>query len=344
MKPEKIPVYCTFYDAPEHAFPGHPESPQRLQHVKSWLQNPPYPEMVWLNFMPALASDVLRVHNAKILQTLQAASRRGSHEIDSAPTYVTEASYHAALMAAGATQTVSRHILSEGCGRGFAIVRPPGHHAEADRPMGFCLLNNLAIAAADAVAHGLGKVAIIDLDAHHGNGIEAIFLHHPGVGYLSLHEEYLYPGSGHLNSTPHAQGRIINVPMPSFANPAAYLGVFQQVVKPWLMGFGAEMLFISAGFDAHFSDPLTSTTLDTDSFYQISKILVELADDYCQSRILFGLEGGYDAQALQDNIQACLVALCERSTYPDHYGPSPGHPSGSPDIEKIIALHQLRKE
>jgi acetoin utilization deacetylase AcuC-like enzyme len=345
MKPNNHNVYCTFYDAPEHAFPGHPESPHRLQRMRTWLQNPPYPEMVWLDFEPAHEGEVFLVHQRGLLESLKRASRKGPHEIESSPTYVTEGSYQAALMAAGATLAVSRRILADGCGRGFAIVRPPGHHAEPGRSMGFCLLNNIAIAAADAIASGIGKVAILDFDAHHGNGTQAIFTNTPQVGYLSIHEEKLYPGSGHMNSAPHAYGRIINIPLPAFANQSAFLSIFQEIAQPWLKQFGAEMLFISAGFDTHFSDPLTTTTLETSSFYELSQILIDLADAYCQSRIMFVLEGGYDPLALQDNIQACLAALCKKTTFPDHFGSSPaGRSIVANQIEKLKHLHQFTEE
>lgn len=301
--------------------------------------------MVWLDYEPACEGEVFLVHQEDLLESLHQASRKGAHEIEPSPTYVTEGSYQAALMAAGATLAVSRRILAEGHGRGFAIVRPPGHHAEPDRSMGFCLLNNIAIAAADAIASGIRKVAILDFDAHHGNGTQAAFWNTPQVGYLSIHEEKLYPGSGHMNSAPHAHGRIINVPLPAFANQSSILSIFQEIAQPWLKQFGAEMLLISAGFDTHFSDPLTTTTLDTSSFFQISRMLISLAEAYCQGRIMFVLEGGYDPLALQDNIQACLAALCERTTFSDHFGSSPGDRSNVAGlIDTLKAMHQLTEE
>jgi acetoin utilization deacetylase AcuC-like enzyme len=338
-------VYCTFQDAPQHTFPGHPESPQRLHLMREWLTVPPFPEMVWLAFEPAQEADVLLVHTKAMLDSIKAACRRGPHEFEPSPTYVTENSCLAALGAVGATLAISRRILSEGCGRGFAIVRPPGHHAEPDHPMGFCLLNNIAIAAADAVASGASKVAIIDFDAHHGNGTQAAFWHTPEVGYLSTHEMNIYPGSGHIESAPHARGRIINIPLPPFSDTLAFVDIFQAVAAPWLRNFGAEMLLVSAGFDPHFSDPLTTLTLDTTGFFRIAQMLVDLADEFCQGRILFVLEGGYDPLALRDNIQACLAALCGRSSFPDQYGRSPGGRSEvKPIIEKLNNLHHLKED
>ncbi len=323
------------------------------------MHTPPYPEMVWLDYEPANEADIRLAHPQHTLDFIKDACQRGPHEFEPSPTYVTKTSYQAALGAAGATLAVSRRILAEGRGHGFAIVRPPGHHAEPDRPMGFCLLNNIAIAAADAVASGLSRVAIIDFDAHHGNGTEAAFWGTPQVGFLSTHEMNLYPGSGSLESAPHARGRIINIPLPGFSNTTAFLSLFEQVAKPWLHNFGAEMLLVSAGYDAHFSDPLTTLMLDTSGFYQIAAMLVALAEEFCQDRILFVLEGGYDPQALSDNVQACLAALCDRSDFPDHFGRSPGDraPGGwatpgwaRPDQAQIAALietlrhyHQLKE-
>lgn len=338
----KLNVYCTFNDAQGHIFPGHPESPQRLAAMREWLNIPPYPEMLWLDYEPATEADVMLIHPKQTLDFIKKACQRGPHEFEPSPSYVTESSYQAALEAVGATLAVSRRILTEGRGHGFAIVRPPGHHAEPDRPMGFCLLNNIAVAAADAVASGLSRVAIIDFDAHHGNGTEAAFWGTPEVGYLSTHEMHLYPGSGSLESAPHARGRIINIPLPAFSDTSAFINLFQQVVNPWLRHFGAEMLMVSAGYDAHFSDPLTTLTLDTAGYHQITQMLVKLAGKFCQDRIVFVLEGGYDPQALSNNIQACLAALCGRSDFPDRYGRSPGGHSINPThIKRLREIHQL---
>lgn len=345
IEQNKFNVYCTFHDAPKHAYPGHPEAPDRLMLMREWLESPPYPEMVWLDYQPATQADAMLVHSKPMLDALKTACQRGPHEFEPSPSYVTGASCQAAFEALGATLAVSRRILAEGHGRGFAIVRPPGHHAEPNASMGFCLLNNIAIAAADAVASGARKVAIVDFDAHHGNGTEAAFWNTPEVGYFSTHEMNLYPGSGGLESAPHARGRIINVPLPAFSDTGAFIKVFNQVVDPWLRHFGADLLLVSAGFDPHFSDPLTTLTLDTHGFFKISQMLVNLAEQYCQGKIVFVLEGGYDPLAIKENIQACLAALCGHSHYPDHYGRSPGGRSSvTAHINKLTQLHHLTEE
>jgi len=337
-------VYCTYQEALEHRFPNHPESPQRITSLRAWLDSPPYPEIEWLPFETAMEGEVALAHRQVLLDEIKTECRKGPHEFEPAPTYVTKTSYRDALGAAGATLTVCRRIVAEGNGRGFAIVRPPGHHADAETAMGFCLLNNVAIAAADAVARGLGKVAIVDFDAHHGNGTQAIFRDTPEVGFLSTHEDGIYPGTGRLDDAPHARGRIINCPLPAFAGDAAFQRVLDEVVEPWLAAFRPEMIFVSAGFDAHFSDPLTTLTLDTKGYFMLAKRLVSFADRYSGGRIMFILEGGYDPKALKDNIQACLAAICGRAAYPDHYGEAPGvNPSVDSLISQLQKIHHLKE-
>lgn len=333
MNEKKSKVYCTFQDAPGHSFPGHPESPKRLALLKGWLEKPPYPEIEWLDFTPADEADVLMIHQKSLMDDLKSECQQGPHEFEPSPSYVTEDSYRAALGAVGATLAVSRRILVEGRGFGFAIVRPPGHHAEPEESMGFCLMNNVAIAAADAVASGLKRVAIVDFDAHHGNGTQSAFWETPQVGYFSTHENNIYPGTGVMNSNSHARGRIINVPLPPFTGNTAFLNVFDNLLKPWVKSFQPEMLFISAGYDPHFSDPITTLTLNTRGFFQLTQKLVQLAEEFCNGRMMFGLEGGYDPVALKDNIQSTLAALSGNPTFPDHYGKGPGL---SPDIESLI--------
>lgn len=343
---QKSSVYCTFLDSAEHRYRGHPESPQRLSHMMPWIDNPPFPEIQWLEIQAATEGEVGLIHSAAMLSGLKAACLKGTHEIDRSPSYVTEQSYQAALAAAGAALTLSRHILAEGSGRGFAIVRPPGHHAEPDASMGFCLINNIAVAAADAVASGLvKKVAIIDLDAHHGNGTQAAFWQTSQMGYLSTHEVDIYPGSGQMDSAPHARGRIINIPLPAFSGNSVFTQVLNRVIEPWVAGFQPEMIMVSAGFDAHFSDPLTNLMLDTSGFHQLTQGLIDLSEIYANGRLMYVLEGGYDPIALRDNIQACLAAMCGRDEYPDRFGKSPNMDrSVAAYLDQIQTLHHLKEK
>jgi acetoin utilization deacetylase AcuC-like enzyme len=342
MNIEKTKVFCSFQDAPEHHFKSHPEAPGRIRALREWLHDPPYSEIQWLNYSPAQEADVLLIHRKQHLERLKYECDQGAHQFEPSPSYVTEASYADALGAVGATLAVSRKILDEGSGNGFAIVRPPGHHAEAEEAMGFCLMNNVAIACADALASGLNKAAVVDFDAHHGNGIQRAFWDTQQVGYFSTHEKNSYPGTGLLESAKHARGRIINVPLPGFSGNDAFLKVFEKLLVPWFRKFKPQMLFVAAGYDAHFSDPLTTLTLDTDGFYLITQRLIALAEEFCEGRLLFVLEGGYDPIALKNNIQASLAAMCGHQKGDDHYGKGP---VVSPDVdtlvEKIKILHNL---
>ena len=335
-------VYCTYHQALEHRFPGHPESPNRIQGLHAWVSEPPYPEIAWLDYNPASEQDVTLVHRPEHLEFLRQACESGGHQFEPSPSFVTETSYQDALAAVGATLAVSRMIIAMGTGRGFAMVRPPGHHATSSKSMGFCLLNNIAIAAADAVASGLKRVAIVDFDAHHGNGTEAVFWDTPEVGYLSIHEEGIYPGSGQMESARHARGRILNIPLPSFSGNRSYKLLMDQVIQPWLEKMAPDMLFVSAGYDCHFSDPLTTLTMSAEGSYQLVGDLAQLADATCQGRIMLVLEGGYDPIALKDNIQASLATLSGHQDFEDHYGKGPGDQRDiQPLINTIKEIHQL---
>lgn len=337
-------VFCTFQDAPAHNFFGHPEAPRRIQAINSWIKEPPYPETQWLDIEPASEAEISLVHDHSLLEFLKEECTEGTHEFEPSPSYVTKDSFDAALGAAGAVLTVSREIISNETGRGFAIIRPPGHHADRTHAMGFCLLNNIAIAAADAVASGLEKVAIVDFDAHHGNGTQSIFWDTPEVGYLSTHEGHIFPGSGGIDDAPHAAGRIINIPLPAFCGNAGFNQISRRIIRPWLSEFQPDLLLVSAGFDAHFSDPLTTLSLDTFGYYQLAQELMSMADAFCHGRIMFTLEGGYDPTALKDNIQACIAAMSGHTDYPDHYGAGQDvKPEIEPLIQEIQRIHQLQE-
>ena len=342
MSGNKQSVFCTFQDAPEHRFSGHPESPGRLRALRNWLENPPYSEIVWLEYSAASEAAVGLVHHQALIDFIKEEAQKGSHEIEPSPTYVTHHSFAAALGAVGATLCVSRKIIELGQGRGFAIIRPPGHHAVMDAAMGFCLFNNVAIAAADAVVSGVERVAIVDFDAHHGNGTEAVFWNTANVGYLSTHEADAYPGTGQMYRTPHAPGRIINIQVPAFSGKQVFKPVVDEIILPWLTKFKPAMVFVSAGYDGHFSDPLTTLTLDTGFYFDLTRKLVAWADAHCDGRLLFVLEGGYDSLALKDNIQASLAAMCGHFDYDDHYGDKLGPiPDAKEIIKLIIKQHNL---
>jgi len=295
----------SFAPGVDHQIPDHPENPERLKLLD--LNSIPGLEAV--PFSAASLAEVGRVHTASMLEQLAADCRKGAGIIDSAPTYVTEESFQAALDAAGACLAVTRQVLKGAARNAFALVRPPGHHAEPGRSMGFCLLNNVAIAGLDALAGGVERVMVVDYDAHHGNGTEKAFWSNPRAGYFSTHQENFYPGSGWLEDASHARGRIANFPLPAYSGDACFELIFEKALAPFLRSFQPGLILVSVGFDAHWNDPLTSLGLSTSGYYVFSKSLVELAGELCGGRIVFVLEGGYDPQNVANGVRAVFGAL-----------------------------------
>ena len=337
---------CLFsiVDSPGHVFPGHPEAPGRLIYLTSWCKHPPYEGMVFVPAKMALNKELARVHSPEMMLSIQVACQMGITEVDDAPTYVCEHSCESAFMAAGTTLNLSRLITAPNAEirRGFAIVRPPGHHANNEKPSGFCLFNNVAIAVADALESGMKKVAIIDLDAHHGNGTQAIFLNDERVGFFSLHQEGIFPGSGGVDEICLRAKRVINLPLPPNCGDEILPSVIQEILNPWLENFKPDVIFVSAGFDGHFVDPLTGLNFSTDGYFSLAKALIILAEEYCEGRILFVLEGGYDPEILSENIQAVLCVLTSNRSYPKSSGESNHKPVNISDRIKLLCqLHEI---
>ncbi len=234
---------------------------------------------------------------------------QGEAIIDFAPTFVTRSTYQDALLAAGATLACTRAVIEAEAENAFAIVRPPGHHAEPDRAAGFCIFNNVAVAARDALGRGLKRVAIVDFDAHHGNGTQAAFLEEARVAYLSTHQWGIYPGTGWIDEAAHAPQRIVNVPLPAGSGDQVYGRIAQEIVTPFVRRFEPDLILVSAGFDAHWNDPITSLGLSTRGFHGLSRSLVQLAGEICGGKIVFVLEGGYDPKNLANGVGACFAAL-----------------------------------
>jgi acetoin utilization deacetylase AcuC-like enzyme len=321
----------TLVPSPEHEYPDHPERPGRLDELVSRLDAF---EGDRLQATPAEQEDIARVHLPRLITGLEAVCREQAPGIiDYAPTYVTRSSYQDALLAAGATLLCSRAVVHAEVENAFAIVRPPGHHAEPDRAMGFCLFNNVAVAACDALDQGLQRVMIVDYDAHHGNGSQAAFLQDERVAYLSTHQWGIYPGTGWVTDAPQARKRIINVPLPAYAGDAAYAHILEAIIQPAVEAFRPELILVSAGFDAHWSDPLTMLGLSSRGFYQLSKRLVDLADEHCQGKIVFVLEGGYDPLNVANGGQAVFAALAGAAFELDV---EDSNPQSEPDVESRL--------
>jgi acetoin utilization deacetylase AcuC-like enzyme len=309
-------------------FTDHPERPARLERLDLMA----IPGITPLSFSVAKVDEVARVHTTEMLEQLEAACAEGPGLVDFAPTFVTVKSFGSALMAAGAALTTTRAVINGEAANAFAIVRPPGHHAEPERPMGFCLLNNVAIAAKDALVSGIERVLVVDYDAHHGNGTERAFLDEPRAAYFSTHQEGIYPGSGFLDGAPHAKGRIADFPLPAYAGDKTFSQIFDSALVPLVKNFAPGLILVSAGFDAHWSDPLTSLGLSTSGHYEISKKLVDLANEVCGGKIVFVLEGGYDPRNVAYGVRAVFSALTGNPP-PQAQDPSPHR---EPDINERL--------
>ncbi len=297
----------TFVPSPNHVYPDHPERPGRLDvlqpRLSSFDAEPIEPG-------PATREEIARVHNPKLVAALEKICQESAPAvIDYAPTYVTWTSFEDALLAAGGVLACTRAVMNGEAGNAYAIVRPPGHHAEPEHAMGFCIFNNIAVAARDALHHGLERVAIIDYDAHHGNGTQAAFMNEERVAFLSTHQWGIYPGTGWIDDAPHARKRMVNVPLPAFAGDQAFEQIADRIFLPFMQSFRPQMLLVSVGFDAHWNDPLTSLGLSTAGYLMLAKKMMSLAGEYCDGKIVFVLEGGYDPAIVAHGSEGVFTAL-----------------------------------
>lgn len=284
----------------------HPESTQRLRTVLEALENLPGTEK-----LPApLAStgQITLVHPLDYWQGIVEAEPEDGRVMLDQDTILSPGSVNAALRASGAACFAVDQIFTGQARNAFCAVRPPGHHAEASRAMGFCLLNHVAIAARHAQAtHGAGKVAILDFDVHHGNGTQAIFEAYPSVFYISSHQDPLWPGTGHSDET--GCGNILNLPLPEGSGSTEFRHAWTTLGLPALRAFAPDLILISAGFDAHEADPLANLNLQFDDYYWITREICDYAAQACGGRVVSVLEGGYNLDALGPSARAHVLAL-----------------------------------
>jgi acetoin utilization deacetylase AcuC-like enzyme len=289
--------------------PGHPECPERLAPLEAWLDA--HPEAAEpLALREATDPELLAVHSRPYVEQL-ASLRGGSTWLDP-DTYVAPRSVEIARLACGGAIELAKRVAA-GHGRaGLALLRPPGHHAERAAGMGFCLINQIAVAA-EALRFGMGveRIAIVDWDVHHGNGTQHHFEASRDTLFVSLHRYPFYPGTGTLaeRGAEAGLGSTVNLPMPAGAGDAEYLHAFADVVVPVLREFRPEMLLVSAGFDAHVRDPLGGMRVTTGAFATMAAQLLEVARDTCEGRIALLLEGGYDPEALSECVREVLAVL-----------------------------------
>jgi acetoin utilization deacetylase AcuC-like enzyme len=342
-----MPVALTYVPSPAHDDPGHPENAARLPAIQRALQSPLstlQSSLLHLESSPATLEQLTRVHPARFVEALERVMAEAPGYIDYAPTYITPQSFECARLAAGGALRAVDAVLDGEAGSAFALVRPPGHHATPTQAMGFCLFNNVALAARHAQARGCARVMVVDFDVHHGNGTQAAFYADPSVLFISTHQQGIYPGTGEVDEAGDGAGRgyTLNVPLPAGAGDAAAERVFAEIIAPAAQRFRPDFLLVSAGYDGHWRDPLASLQFTTTGYFRQVRALRALAQEHCGGRMTLVLEGGYDREALAASVVASLHALLGHDTAPDPLGPAPYR---EPDIGKLLAqvkaVHQL---
>jgi len=291
----------------------HVESPGRLDAILGRIREGSLAERLsFIEPEPAQREWLERVHMREYVEGMLALEVTDAVVLDWGDTVATPASTQAALLAAGAGVQAVRMVQQKELDAAFCAVRPPGHHAEPGRAMGFCIFNNIAVAAADLLTTGgLERVAIIDWDVHHGNGTELIFIDEEKVLYISLHQYPHYPGTGRAETvgTGRGTGFNLNIPMRAGSGDGDYFDAFDGSVIPALEDFRPQFILISAGFDGHGKDPLSGCLLTTGAYGEMTRRLRAVADNHCDGKVVSFLEGGYDLDALAESVEAHLDAL-----------------------------------
>lgn len=299
----------------EHDQPFHPENSQRLKAIIQGLEKGGlWDKLAMLQPGPIAEELLFRIHQPRYVQSLEKFSRSGGGMLD-INTYLNSRSYEVALLAAGGAVQAAEAVLSGQVQQAFALLRPPGHHALPSRAGGFCLLNNIALAAEHAVHnHGLERILIVDFDVHHGNSTQEIFYSRSDVLYFSTHQYPLFPGTGHWKEIGEGPGEgfTVNLPLLAGIGDPGYQRVFSEILAPLAHRYRPQLVVVSAGYDAHWRDPLAGMRLSTTGYARLTQMLLDLAKEHCSGKIVAVLEGGYDLPALSASVAAtCSVLLGE---------------------------------
>jgi acetoin utilization deacetylase AcuC-like enzyme len=289
--------------------PGHPENPARIEAVMQALKGSAFAELKRHEAPQASLDQIALIHSSSFIEHIQSViPKSGLIGLD-ADTVVSPASWDAALRAAGAVCSAVDGVVAGAANNAFCAVRPPGHHAEPERAMGFCIFNSVAIGAAHARhQHGLERVAVIDFDVHHGNGTQAAFWNDASYLYISSHQSPLYPGSGSRSERGTA-GNIINIPLPPYSGTKEIQLAWNEIMAPALYEFRPDFILISAGFDAHAKDPLAQLNFSEDDYVWLSEQILRVAEEQCQGRLVSSLEGGYNLAALAASVGSHVKTL-----------------------------------
>jgi acetoin utilization deacetylase AcuC-like enzyme len=298
-----------------HREEGHPERPERVAAIIEAIAKSD------ISLVPEPAPDapealVHRVHDPSYVTMLDRAASSGGGFLDP-DTYITPLSMIAARTAAGAVVEGVQRVLDGKVKHALAVVRPPGHHAEHAKAMGFCLLNNIAVGLVAARDRGIRRVAVLDFDVHHGNGTQYSFETDAEVFYASTHQYPFYPGTGRAGER-GTHGNVLNLPLPAGTSDRAFLGAWEKKIGPAVDAFQPELLLVSAGFDAHEDDPLAGLEVSTDGYRELARMIKAWSIAYSGGRTVWALEGGYNLQALGDSLVACLEVLLDSATDSNH--------------------------
>lgn len=328
----------------KHTKAYHPESHHRLKATRQNLANfGVLQDLVEIAPKPATFEQLMRVHTPELIEHIQQVSFMGGGVLDHGDTYATAQSFDLAKLAVGGCCEAVGQIMTGQARNGIALVRPPGHHAESNQVSGFCLLNNVAVAARHAQeVYGAKRVAILDFDVHHGNGTQEIFYLDDTVLFSSAHlfAPFFYPGGGRSNEVGagHGFGHTMNVPLPPLVGDEGYCQIMKELVMPKIAAFKPDIILVSAGFDAHWQDPLAQGGLSLTGYARICRYLVEMASSLCEGRILFVLEGGYELRVLSLGILNNIYALLGIDEIRDPIGPMPENENDVTDL--LLQLKQ----
>lgn len=333
------PVYL------QHDTGAHPENKGRLVAITNLLERSGLAQQL-INLSPRMATtdELLTIHAQEHIDRVKSCSQSGGW-LDG-DTVASTGSYETVLYAAGGLLRAVEAVIAGEIDSAFALVRPPGHHATYRRAMGFCLFNNIAIAAKYAQQQGLGGVLIADFDVHHGNGTQGIFYNDPNVVYFSTHQYPFYPGTGGVEEAGSGEGKgaTVNIPFPTGCGDDACQQAYEEILPAIAHRFQPQLILVSAGFDPHWSDSIAMMQLTVSGFANIARTIKRLANELCEGKLVFTLEGGYNLEALSYGVKAIFDTLLGNTNIEDPLG-APEHPGKPVSIEEVMEkvrkVHQL---